>query len=98
MMNYSNRSSGISSSLKDDNTSYPKLLEEINNYWNENTKKTEKIKEDIKILERMFLDYGSNTVFIQSKNVLIQKLEHHNKILNNLEEHFYILKRKFNIN
>ena len=102
-MNYNNRSSSvgntISSTIKDDKkTSYPKLLEEVNTYWQENIKKTDKIKEDIKSLERMFNDYGSNSVFIQAKTVLIQALAHQNKILNNLEEQFYILKRNFNIN
>ena len=102
-MNYNNRSGGvgntISSTIKDDKKiSYPKLLEEVNTYWQENIKKTDKIKEDIKTLERMFNDYGSKPVFIQAKTVLIQALVHQNKILNNLEEQFYILKRNFNIN
>jgi len=98
-MNYNNRSSGVVSTIKDDKkTSYPKLLDEVNNYWQETIKKTDKIKEDIKTLERMFNDYGSNPVFIQAKTVLIQGLEHQTKTLNKLEEQFYILKRNFNIN
>ena len=98
-MNYNNRSSGVVSTIKDDKkTSYPKLLEEVNTYWQKNIKKTDTIKEDIKSLERMFNDYGSNPIFIQAKTVLIQALAHQNKILNNLEEQFYILKRNFNIN
>ena len=98
-MNYNNRSSGVVSTIKDDKkTSYPKLLDEVNNYWQETIKKTDKIKDDIKTLERMFNDYGSNPVFIQAKTVLIQGLEHQTKTLNKLEEQFYILKRNFNIN
>jgi len=100
-MNYNNRNGGSGGigGLKDDkNASYPKLIDEVNNYWQENIKTTEKIKGDIKTLERMFNEYGSNPIFIQAKTILLQAQEHQTKILNNLEEQFYILKRNFNIN
>jgi len=98
--NNNNNSNNLITNKSTTNTTntYPKLIEEVNLFWNDNINKIEKIKEDIQILERMFNNYGSNSIFIQAKAVLTQELDNHVLKINKLEEHFYILKRNFNIN
>ena len=80
------------------NNSYPKLMEEVNLYWNNLLEKNEKIKNDIKIIEDMFNLYDSNQIFINAKEFLNIKLGENQKIINQLEEQFFVLKRNFNIN
>lgn len=83
---------------KSSNEGYPKLIEEVNNHWNKEIEIMNKIKLDIKELERMFNEYDNNDSFIDCKNHLIELLNEKQTTLNRLEEHIYILKRNFGIN
>jgi hypothetical protein len=98
--NNNNNNNNLTNNKSSTNTTntYPKLIEEVNCFWNDSINKIEKIKEDIQILEKMFNNYGSNTIFIQAKTVLTQELDNHILRINKLEEQFYVLKRNFNIN
>jgi len=91
-MNFQNTTNKIS------NDSYPKLIEEVNNHWNKEIEIMNKIKTDIKELERMFNIYDNNDAFIDCKTHLLELLNTKQTTLNRLEEQFYILKRNFNIN
>lgn len=77
--------------------SYPKLIDEVNSYWLMQLHEIEKIKSDIKSLERMFNDYSSDSSFIDCKDILVQTLQEKQQIINQLEEQFYVMKRNFNI-
>ena len=98
-MNFQSKttSSTNNSTSQSNNKSYPKLLDEVNGYWSMHLQEIEKIKTDIKTLERMFNDYGSDTSFINCKDILIQILQEKQHTINQLEEQFYVLKRNFNI-
>ena len=83
---------------KPNEVKYPKLLDEVNDHWQKLLADIAKIKEDIKIIERMFNDYDNNEIFIECKEALKQSLHTKQLVINKMEEQFYILKRNFNIN
>ena len=103
-MNFQNKNSTgsattttSSNSTSPNSKSYPKLIDEVNNYWLYELNEIDKIKNDIKILERMFTDYNNDSTFLDCKEILLSLLENKQSILNNLEEQFYVMKRNFNI-
>lgn len=98
MSNFNLKNTTQTSNNNSNNNSYPKLMEEVNLYWNNLLEKNEKIKNDIKIIEDMFNLYDSNQIFINAKEFLNIKLGENQKIINQLEEQFFVLKRNFNIN
>lgn len=98
MSNFNLKNTTQTSNTNSNNNSYPKLMEEVNLYWNNLLEKNEKIKNDIKIIEDMFNLYDSNQIFINAKEFLNIKLGENQKIINQLEEQFFVLKRNFNIN
>lgn len=93
----SSQNSSSNSTSQSNNKSYPKLLDEVNSYWLSQLNEIEKIKMDIKYLEKMLIEYGNQTCFLDCKDVLIESLGEKQHIVNQLEEQFYILKRNFNI-
>ena len=97
-MNFQSNSNTNSNTSNQPNTSYPKLIDEVNKFWQQKLSEMDKIKSDIKELERMFNDYGNNSSFIDCKTVLVDLLENNQRMLNSMEEQFYVLKRNFNIN
>jgi hypothetical protein len=83
---------------KPNDLKYPKLIDEVNEHWQKQLADITKIKEDIKIIERMFNDYNNNEIFIECKEALQQSLHTKQLIINKMEEQFYLFKRNFNIN
>lgn len=97
-MNFSkNNSSSSSNTPSVVQQNCTKLIEDIHSFWIKLYEKNEKINNDINNLERMFNDYKSNPIFINVKEVLQVEASENKKIINNLEEQLYILKRNFNI-
>jgi len=76
---------------------YTKLLDDINSFWQSHIDEINKLMEDSRELERMFVENSNNELFAECKNLLTEKIEAKQNIILKLEEQLYILKRNFNI-